>query len=405
MKVGLITIGNELLSGFTTDTNAAWIGQKMLNIGANLSWHLTVGDTEEEIINGIKSAPEGLNAIIITGGLGPTHDDITASAIYRLVGANPVFDEDYWQELKHLFEQRNIKIPEMNRNQAVRPDVGDVIPNPRGSARGLHFTKDGIDLFALPGVPAEMKGMMNETVLPFLEKKIKSKIFTVTMRTTGIAESALAEKLKPIISQANDVNIAFLPRMIEVDIRLTASNKTKLESVQSQIVDSANKYIFGQGDMNLETAVADLLKRKKKTIGTAESCSGGLISDRLTNVPGSSSYMIGGITAYSNDVKIAQLNVKQETLEKSGAVSEETALEMAHGVRKVLRTDLGLSTTGIAGPDGGTEEKPVGLVYIALAHESGEKARKFNLTRDRKLNKLLTSQIALNMVRLHLTYE
>ncbi len=404
MKVGLITIGNELLSGFTTDTNAAWIGQRIGEVGGVVIWHLTTQDSREDIIRSIESTPEDVQVLIITGGLGPTHDDITATSLYHWAQTETEFDEDYWKELEEKFKNRNVTIPEINKNQALKPIDGEMIQNPVGSARGIRINKNGLDIIALPGVPAEMKAMMTLSVIPLLDENIHNPIHNQTLRTTGIMESALAEKLEPILRETK-VKLAFLPKLTGVDIRISSADTNEISELRDAIFHAVGKYIFGEGDILLEEAIGKLLIKKNLTIGVAESCTGGLISDRFTNVSGSSVYFHGGIIAYQNKVKITELNVKKETLETFGAVSEETAIEMAKGIQSRLQVNLGLSSTGIAGPGGGTDEKPVGLLFIALAHAKGVMTKKFNLTKKRIINKELASQAALNMIRIHLTRD
>ena len=402
MKIGLITIGAELLNGARTNTNAAWIGQNVISVGGAIDWHMTVNDEKNTIESALDEVPTSIDVVLCTGGLGPTHDDITSSVLYDYFGAKPEFDEQYWQLLTKKFAARDQVIPDINRNQAMKPDIGEVIPNPIGSARGLHLSNKSYHLFAMPGVPAEMKSMMTDTILPWIESRSKSKIHVTVMRTTGIMESVLYEKVQGILDNYPQISVAFLPRFTGVDIRLTTSDKNALNQLVDQISPVIQKYHFGGEGVELEDVVGKLLIKNRKTIATAESCTGGLIGDRLTNISGSSLYYKGGIVAYSNSVKEKTIGVKKETLDSAGSVSEDTALEMARGIRNKLNADIGLSTTGIAGPKGGTKEKPVGLVYIAISYNSGEKVYRFTFTPYRKTNKLMTSQAALNITRIHI---
>ena len=402
MKIGLVTIGAELLNGARTNTNAAWIGQNVISVGGAIDWHMTVNDEKNTIESALDEVPTSIDVVLCTGGLGPTHDDITSSVLYDYFGAKPEFDEQYWQLLTKKFAARDQVIPDINRNQAMKPDIGEVIPNPIGSARGLHLSNKSYHLFAMPGVPAEMKSMMTDTILPWIESRSKSKIHVTVMRTTGIMESVLYEKVQGILDDYPQINVAFLPRFTGVDIRLTTSDKNTLNRLVDQISPVIQKYHFGGEGVELEDVVGKLLIKNRKTIATAESCTGGLIGDRLTNISGSSLYYKGGIVAYSNSVKVKAIGVKRETLDSAGSVSEETALEMARGIRNKLNADIGLSTTGIAGPKGGTKEKPVGLVYVAITYDRGEKVYRFTFTPDRKTNKLMTSQAALNITRIHI---
>ena len=402
MKIGLVTIGAELLNGARTNTNAAWIGQNVISVGGVIDWHMTVNDEKNTIESALDEVPTSIDVVLCTGGLGPTHDDITSSVLYDYFGAKPEFDEQYWQLLTKKFAARDQVIPDINRNQAMKPDIGEVILNPIGSARGLHLSNKSYHLFAMPGVPAEMKSMMTDTILPWIESRSKSKIHVTVMRTTGIMESVLYEKVQGILDDYPQINVAFLPRFTGVDIRLTTSDKNTLNRLVDQISPVIQKYHFGGEGVELEDVVGKLLIKNRKTIATAESCTGGLIGDRLTNISGSSLYYKGGIVAYSNSVKEKTIGVKKETLDSAGSVSEETALEMARGIRNKLNADIGLSTTGIAGPKGGTKEKPVGLVYIAISYDRGEKVYRFVFTPYRKTNKLMTSQAALNITRIHI---
>lgn len=402
MKVGLITIGAELLNGTRTDTNASWIGQSIVTIGADINWHMTVNDSDESILNSLNQIPSDVKIVLCTGGLGPAHDDITASVLYKYFNDKPLFDEKYWSLLIDKFKDRGIQIPEANKNQAIKPKIGKIIPNPIGSARGLHFKNNNFQLFSMPGVPSEMKAMMNDYILPIISEMSQTENYVKLIRTTGIMESALYEIMEPYLKNNNDVNVAFLPRFTGVDLRISSNKNEALVEFLDQILDLLDKYYYADDDIELEDVLGQVIIHNKKTISTAESCTGGLISDRLTNTPNSSSYFKGGVVAYSNSIKIKLLNVNKDTINKNGAVSKEVALEMAQGIRKNLNVDIGLSTTGIAGPGGGSKEKPIGLVYIGISASNFDKVYKFNFTNNRKTNKLMTSQAALNILRNYL---
>ena len=402
MNVGLITIGNELLSGFTTDTNSTWIGQSVLEVGAEITWHVTIGDQYNHITAALDQVPEDIKVVLVTGGLGPTHDDITQKTLFKYFDVQPVFDEDYWNILNARMVKRARVMPEINKNQAIRPNKGSVIPNNSGSARGLHLNNDRMDVFAMPGVHREMKDMMSNTIIPWIHDKTKSKIYVRTLRTTGAMESVLAEKLVDVTDDTRPVTVAFLPQFTGVDIRLTCPKKNPLIEIEEKIRDRVDKYIYATGIVNLEETVGDMLVKCGYTISTAESCTGGLLGHRFTNVPGSSTYYLGGVVSYSDDMKMKTLGVQENTLQEFGAVSKQTATEMAQGVRDLFGSDLAIAVTGIAGPGGGTAEKPVGLVYITLVHNDTVWAKEFKFFTDRKLNKQLSSQVALNMVRIHL---
>ena len=404
MKLAVLTIGDEILTGFTLNTNAAWIGQQLLKVGVEVDTNITISDNSEEIVKYLTYlTQEKFTHIIVTGGLGPTHDDVTPSAFYKYFNSKPIFDEIYWSWLVERFAKRNIQIPEKNRNQATKPSNGDVITNPVGSARGLYYKKDSAKYFALPGVPTEMKAMMQSAIIPIIKTDSGNDIHTKTIRTIGIGESAIAEKLEHLIEKYNKkVKIAFLPKLYRVDIRLFSRDRKLLDQFVNEIREILAEKIYGCNDEILEGVVAKLLIGRNLTISTAESCSGGLLAHRLTNISGSSQYMLGGVISYSNDVKVSKVGVKQDTVIEYGAVSEETAGEMARGIKEKFQTDIGIGITGIAGPTGGTDEKPVGLVYIGLAIKDKLIVKRFQFLKDRKANKLLSTQTALNMLRLQL---
>jgi len=420
MKIGIITIGNELLSGFTIDRNSAWIGQKLLESGMKVHVRQTIQDDLADIYETLESMWKDweCDCVIVTGGLGPTVDDITISAFLEYFDDKHEFDKEYWSILKERFQKLNFKMPNLNKNQAYKSKNGKMITNLVGTARGLHYIKDHSSLFktvktalkggpkkshffALPGVPQEMKSMMKNYVLPILEKDLENKVVCKSIRTTGVPESILQEKISDIIDANKDkCDIAFLPhRMLGVDIRLTTQDTDFLDSLLKSIVKRIDKYVYGFDSDKLEEVVADLLIKNNATIATAESCTAGLLSVRLTDVPGSSEYFNGGIVCYSNELKHDLVNVKQNTLDQYGAVSEETAGELAVNIAKNLKSEIGVGITGIAGPDGGTEKKPVGLVFVGISYKNNVYIRKYNLTPNRNINRELTVILCLNEIR------
>ena len=406
MNVALITIGNELLSGFTVNTNASWIGLELGKIGIEITVHHTIQDNKSEIILELEKLSKKTSAVIVTGGLGPTHDDVTASAFYSYFDDSPVFDEEYWNDLTDRFSKINYKIPDVNRNQAMKPQKGEVIQNELGSARGLYFKKGSCHIFALPGVPKEMKAMINDSVIPILKDQVTNPLITRTIRTTGIPESALAEKINEKINiDYSQCSVAFLPKLTGVDIRLSCRNIKIIQDMEEILTPVIEKYVYGYDDVSLEEVVGNRLRELGLTLATAESCTGGLLGHRITGVSGSSDYYLGGVVSYNNKAKMELLGVKKQTLEKFGSVSEETVREMAQGVKSLFKTDLGISISGIAGPTGGSPEKPVGLIYIGLSSEKEVTIKKFNFFRDRDSNKRISSQVALNMIRLALKNE
>ncbi|MEJ5306099.1 MAG: competence/damage-inducible protein A [Ignavibacteria bacterium] len=407
-KVSIISIGDELLIGQTINTNAAYIGEKLTSIGYEVIRNFTVGDNKEDIIQTLSDAELISDFIFITGGLGPTHDDITRTCIIEYFKTDLVFDEQTFERIKKLFERRKIQMPEINREQAMVPRIARVIPNDYGTAPGYDITKDGKRFFVMPGVPYEMRGMMENTILPDLKKYIQSKNIFYNQKilyTTGIPESALYSRLEDLNPLFNEVKVAFLPSQFGVKIRLSMRsnneqlNLEKIKSLEEKIRERVGEFIYTDEDLSLEEVIGKILTEKKLKIAVAESCTGGLICNRITNIPGSSNYFERGVVSYSNEAKIQILGVNPETIKNFGAVSEQTAIEMARGVRKISNADIGISTTGIMGPTGATETKPVGLVYIGYSDGEKEFAKQFNFADNRVRNKERTSQAALDILR------
>ena len=420
MRVGIITIGNELLSGFTIDRNAAWIGQQLLSSGIKVNVHHTIPDDLGVIYDTLEYqfSEWRCDQIIVTGGLGPTVDDITVSSFLEYFDDSHEFDKEYWEILSERFKRLNFKMPNLNKNQAYKSKRGIMIPNLVGTARGLHYTKkhdsvlksvkglikgnkNRVNFFALPGVPKEMKSMFTNYVLPEIEKSLKNKVVCKSIRTTGVPESILQEKITDIIDANKEkCDIAFLPhRMLGVDIRLTSSDDQLVKDLINSIVPRIKKYVYGYDNDKLEQVIADLLIQNNLTVSTAESCTSGLLASRLTDVPGSSQYFKGGSVCYSNDLKINDIGVDRDLIEKYGAVSEEVAESLAKNIAKKNNTDIGIGITGIAGPDGGTEKKPVGLVFVGIFYKNNLYIKRYNLTPDRITNRELTVTLCLNEIR------
>jgi len=420
MRVGIITIGNELLSGFTVDRNAAWIGQQLLSSGIKVNVHHTIPDDFGVIYDTLEYQFREwrCDQIIVTGGLGPTVDDITVSSFLEYFDDSHEFDKEYWEILSERFKRLNFKMPNLNKNQAYKSKRGIMIPNLVGTARGLHYTKkhdsvlksvkglitgdkNRVNFFALPGVPKEMKSMFTNYVLPEIEKSLKNKVVCKSIRTTGVPESILQEKITDIIDANKEkCDIAFLPhRMLGVDIRLTSSDNQLVEDLINSIVPRIKKYVYGYDNDKLEQVIADLLIQNNLTVSTAESCTSGLLASRLTDVPGSSQYFKGGSVCYSNELKINDIGVDKDLIERYGAVSEEVAESLAKNIAQKNNTDIGIGITGIAGPDGGTEKKPVGLVFVGIFYKNNLYIKRYNLTPDRITNRELTVTLCLNEIR------
>ncbi len=406
-KVVIISIGDEILIGQTINTNASFIGEKLTSIGFEIDRIFVVGDNKEKILETFSLAEKLGDFIFVTGGLGPTHDDITRTCILEYFKTRLRFDEETFERIKRLFERRNIPMPEINREQAMVPEISKVIPNDYGTAPGYDIARNGKRFFIMPGVPYEMKGMMEKTILPELQDYIKSKNIYYNQKnlyTTGIPESALYTQLQDLRPLFEEVKVAFLPSQFGVKIRLSMrsdseeKNLQKIKFVEEKIRERVNQYIFADEDIPLEEVIGKILTEKKLKLAVAESCTGGLICHRITNIPGSSNYFERGVVSYSNESKVEILGVNIETIKKYGAVSEQTAIEMAKGIRKISGADIGISTTGIMGPTGATETKPIGLVYIGYSDDEREFAQQFNFADNRIRNKERTSQAALQIL-------
>ncbi len=404
MNAAILTIGDELLQGFTVDTNSSWLGQTLLPYDIQISGKISVGDDLSSIKTQVQHLIDcQIDFLFVTGGLGPTHDDITKEAFRQLFNDEYYLDEEYYQLLKNRFEKRIKKMPANNKTQAMVLKQADPIPNEKGSALGLHYYKEDTHIFIMPGVPGEMRAMVENHIIPnyFTKTPLPRQ---VTINTAGVMESKLAEQVQSLIEEyKNSFKFAFLPHYTGVSFRINQlDNSADLSLVTEKFSKAMAPFAFGLNEEKLEGVLGQILQKKNLTIATAESCTGGLIGKRLTDVDGSSSYFAGTVTAYSNAVKQTVLGVSAETLDKCGAVSEEVALEMAKGIREKFGTDIGLATTGISGPSGGTELKPVGLVYIAIITPYLSKVKKYNLNFGRKIHREMTATAALNITRLSL---
>ena len=404
MKISILSIGNELLSGKTMNTNANWLGNRFTKIGCRVEKQVVVPDKEKPIINALNfliNDKEG--CIIVTGGLGPTDDDITREVLFKFVKTESKFDSDYWNKLSKKFKNLGINIPESNRSQALVPQNGDVIENSIGSARGFIFEINGAVIFSLPGVPSEMKAMTNATVIPWLKDRVSMAFFSQTIRTTGIPESKLIELISSPIKTEHYCEVGYYPSLFGVDIRISSNKIKYMESLQDQLTTILGNAVFAFGDDSIEEIVVKNALENDISLSIAESCTGGLVGHRITQISGSSKIFKGSIVVYSNSSKVNLLGVRENCINKYGAVSEETAKEMAEKVRKMFSSKLGLSITGIAGPDGGSKEKPIGLTYIGLSTKNKTKVRKFQFGSIRKSNKARASQAALNWMRLEIS--
>lgn len=408
MKAYLISIGDELLIGQTINTNVAYIGSALSDINIEVIESSVVGDNMEAIINELDKASSMVDLIVITGGLGPTHDDITRSAIVKYFKTELIQNKEVLEDIQQFFSKRGRTVTELNASQALVPKIAIAIRNKRGTAPGMWIERNEKIYVVMPGVPYEMKGMMEDFVIPKLSDLTKgngSVIKKIILQTTGIPESTLLERLGKLDELLQAAKIAFLPNQYGVKLRITVNEANdevaanRLNEIEQKIRTKVGRYIFARGEETLEEVIGKILSERGLTLSVAESCTGGEICTRLTNVSGSSKYFERGIITYSNAAKVELLKVDEDTIAEVGAVSPEVAMQMAEGVRAVSGTDIGISTTGILGPTGATTNKPVGLVYIGYCDEKVCTAKKFLFGDDRILNKQRATQAALEMLR------
>jgi nicotinamide-nucleotide amidase len=414
-QVELITIGDELLLGFTIDSNAAHISRTLAATGFEIARRTTVGDSADAIAAAVSEALDRTGAVITTGGLGPTSDDLTKPAIARIFGREMKLDESIAADLERRWRARfpTSAFPATNRLQAEIPEGAIILTNRHGSAPGIWLEDErGRWVAMMPGVPREMRGMLAEEILPAMQARAKGSATVVlsgTVRTTGIAESAIAELLGPKFlgppdSEIGSLPLAFLPGVAGVDLRVTVrglpSDRAQqlVDTAVAKLRDKLEPYVYGEADADLAAVVLEMCRARSLRIAVAESCTGGLLGERLTNIPGSSDVFLGGVIAYHNDLKTGLLGVRPADLAEHGAVSEVVALQMAAGIRSKTAADVGISITGIAGPGGGTPDKPVGLVWIGM-DGLDRKARRFHVGGDRAEIRQRAAQAALEMVR------
>lgn len=407
INASIISIGDEICIGQIVNSNAAWIAEKLTLCGVNVRFHSSVRDSEEDIIGELNRLIPASEIIIITGGLGPTHDDITKDVLTKFFDDKLEFNNAVFESIKARYASRNMVVSERNRKQAELPHNCRVLRNEVGTAPGMLFETAGKYIISLPGVPSEMKFIMNDSVIPLISNKARQAgeiVLYRVLQTSGIPESTLADKIGDVNDFLGNGTLAFLPSAKGVRLRIGAIGstmdycKSELDRIENILRTKAGKYIFSTGDVQLMKIIADRLIEKSLTVSVAESCTGGLLGAEFTSMPGSSAYFIGGIQAYSNDVKTNQLGVEYSTIEKHGAVSRETAEEMSKNIRRKMNTDFGISITGIAGPDGGTAEKPVGTVWIAIANANAIVSQSYLLGNDRNSVRERAVTSALNLL-------
>ncbi len=413
MKAEIITIGDEILIGQIIDTNSAWMGEQLNLHGIEVFQITSVHDQHDHIMEALANAEKHADLVLITGGLGPTKDDITKKVLCDYFDCELVLNEEVLANVTRRLTKRNVSMNQLNKDQALVPSKCTVLNNSTGTAPGMWFEKNDTLFVSMPGVPFEMKSIMSEEVLPRLAKNGKAKsIYHQTVLVYGIPESMLAEKIEVWETALPDfIKLAYLPSQLMIRLRLSAYGK-QMESLQQEVsrqIDQLKllipQHIFGYNGDSLAGVTGSLLVKASATLGIAESCTGGNIAHMFTANAGSSAYLKGGIVAYSNEVKMGLLNVKQETLDTHGAVSKEVALEMAQGVQQALNTDYAVATTGIAGPDGGTADKPVGTVWIAVISKQNIKLERYTFAHNRERNILRSSQATINLLRQLLLME
>ena len=406
----IITIGTEMLLGDLVDTNTAWISQRLAELGVPIYRHTTVGDNPERIVAALRDASSRSTLVVTTGGLGPTSDDLTNACLSTLTGREMVEYPEAREHVDRMFEKFGRAPTANNYKQALFPEDTELIPNPVGTAMGALVEWEGTLFVTLPGVPAEMKSMFGETLEPLIRVRSDGSIVSKTLHFAGIGESALAEKVQDFLD-ARDPTVAPLAGQGRVRLRITTRANTqeeaqeKIKPVVKELISRLDDYYFGADDETLEGAVARLLQEKGATLALAESCTGGLLAKRLTDMPGSSAYFTEGLVTYSNEAKERLLGVPDSLLLEHGAVSEPVARAMAEGARRISGADYGLSVTGIAGPDGGTQEKPVGLVFVGISDAEDTFAEKLDLTawaRSRDSIRERSTNRAFDLLRLRL---
>jgi nicotinamide-nucleotide amidase len=407
-RAAILSTGDELTTGKVVDTNSAFIADRLFSMGIKVAAVLKVGDDREALLWAMREAADLGEIIIGTGGLGPTEDDLTSEVVAEFLGCPLVQNEEIAAALRKRFEARRIPWTANNLKQALFPQGAEILPNPVGTAPGFRVSfGENKTLSWLSGVPQEMTAMFDQTVMPWIVamRGGQDQIFSQAFKVYGLTESKLDDLVKPIGLEPA-IKLSFRAHYPDLTLRVTVAGASE---EQRRFIETCKRirlilgsHIYAEGDTTLEQRVGQLLSERHRTLALAESCTGGLISHRITGIAGSSAYYLGGVTSYANDVKVKLLGVTPATLEKYGAVSQETALEMSHGIRERIGADFGLSVTGIAGPSGGTPEKPVGTVWISIAQAKNHEAKLFQFHGDRERIVLGTSQAALNWLRLAL---
>lgn len=407
IKAELLTIGDEILYGQIIDTNSQWMSVELGNAGIKVVRKTSVGDNENDILAAFAESEKRADIILITGGLGPTNDDLTKPCLAKYFNCEMKMHGEALAEVTEFFKSRGRELTEVNRNQALLPACCEKVTNSMGTAPGMWFHRNGKVFVSMPGVPHEMKRMMTDLVIPRLKATFETPvIYHKIIRTIGLGESFLAEKIAGWEKALPPhMTLAYLPSLGEVKLRLTGIGRSQkdLESEAEELTvklsERIGQFIFGYGEDPIEVVIGNTLRERNLTLAIAESCTGGYLSHMITSVPGSSAYFLGSMIPYAYEIKMRQLGVKPETLEKYGAVSEPTIIEMANIVRAKFNTDIGVATSGVAGPGGATPDKPVGTVWIAYSDKHQTVTKRLQLSKDRLINIKLASTAVLNLIR------
>lgn len=409
VDIEIITIGDEILTGQVVNTNASHLGERLTAAGISIGWMTVVGDNREQILHALKEAKSRAGAVIITGGLGPTPDDLTKSCLVEFFDDRLVLKHDLLERVKRRFTDRGFEFPEASRGQAEFPEAATEISNPNGTATGIHYWRDGVEWFSLPGVPIEMKELLESYVLPRLrEAGFGKRIRVSILRTAGIGESHLMEKLSHLEEASQLADVAFLPRYYGVDVKLTARGENpeeialKLKSAEDLLLPDLTPFVYGRDADTLPGVLGRAAKEKDIRLAVAESCTAGLIAKLITDVAGSSEYFDRGVITYSNEAKNELLGVPLELIETEGAVSAAVASAMAKGLLERGHADISAAVTGIAGPTGGTPEKPVGLVYIATADRKRCRTEEYRFAGNREMIRNRAAMAVINLLYDHI---
>lgn len=412
MNAEIIAVGSELLTPFRLDTNSLFLTGELNQLGIRVIHKAVVGDSPGEMRSSFSHALSRAELIVSSGGLGPTDDDRTRDTVAELLGRKLLRDEDILRGIQERFRRFGRAMPEINVRQAMIPEGATVLPNPRGTAPGLWLESQGHIVVLLPGVPLELRALFEKEVRPRLAKlNHRERLYVRELRVTGLTESEVEQRVSPLYALYPDTDTTILssPLGIQLHPRMWSSDPAKaeklLDEMTSRMALALGENLFSTKGESLEEVVSRVLTENRATIAVAESCTGGMVAERLTNVPGSSSYFLGGVVCYSNELKTSLVGVPKELIEAKGAVSPEVALALADGIRKRSGATIGVGTTGIAGPGGGTPEKPVGLVHIGLADERGAKEKAFRFPGDRDRIRQYATQTALDMVRRHFPFS